>query len=115
MAGPSSTDSAQHSAGRRIFFDRRELISILSAYGRGVAQGDWRDYAMDSLSDRAVFSIYRRAHESPLYQIEKKPDLARLQGEWSIISAQGMILKRGRDLGAVLRFFERARFALVGD
>lgn len=88
---------------------------ILSAYGRGVAAGDWRDYAMDGLSDRALFSIYRRTQEMPLYQIEKRPDLARKQGEWSIVSAQGMILKRGRDLEALLRFFDRKRFALVPD
>ena len=88
---------------------------ILSAYGRGVAQGDWRDYAMDALSDRALFSIYRRSNETPLYQIEKKPDLARKQGEWSILSGHGMILKRGRELEPLLRFFERSRFALVAD
>jgi hypothetical protein len=88
---------------------------ILSAYGRGVAQGDWRDYAMDALSDRALFSIYRRSNETPLYQIEKKPDLARKQGEWSILSGHGMILKRGRDLDALLRFFDRKRFAVIVD
>ena len=88
---------------------------ILSAYGRGVAAGDWRDYAMDGLSDRALFSIYRRAHETPLYQIEKRPDLARKQGEWSIVSGHGMVLNRGRDLEALLRFFDRKRFALIAD
>ncbi len=100
---------------RRIFFARSELSLILSAYGRGVAQGDWRDYAMDALSDRALFSIYRRTAETPLYQIEKKPDLARKQGEWSILSGHGLILKRGRELEPMLRFFDRKRFALVGD
>lgn len=115
LAVPPSTDPSQQPASRRVFFDRRELSLILSAYGRGVAQGDWRDYAMDGLSDRALFSIYKRSNETPLYQIEKKPDLARKQGEWSIVSGQGMVLKRGRDLPALLRFFDRKRFALVPD
>lgn len=88
---------------------------ILSAYGRGVAEGEWRDYAMDALSDRAIFSIFRRASEAPLYQIEKKPELARRQGEWSIYSAHGLVLKRGKDLDMLMRFFDRKRFALVGD
>jgi hypothetical protein len=100
---------------RRIFFDRRELHLILSAYGRGVAAGEWRDYAMDGLSDRALFSIFRRASESPLYQIEKKPELARRQGEWSILNAHGLVLKRGHDLPQLLKFFDRQRFAVVAD
>jgi hypothetical protein len=111
---PSENQSDQPSA-RRVFFDRRELNSILSAYGRGVAQGDWRDYAMDALSDRALFSIFRRASEAPLYQIEKRPELARRQGAWAILSGQGLILRRGRDLATLLRFFDRSRFALVGE
>lgn len=114
--GPSPpSDSAAQPMPRRVFFERRELMTILSAYGRGVAQGDWRDYAMDALSDRALFSIYKRASEAPLYQIEKRPDLARRQGAWAILSAQGMILKRGHDLETLLRFFDRKRFALVTD
>ena len=115
MTASSSTDLLQPPAVRRIFFERRELTRILSAYGRGVAAGDWRDYAMDPLTDRALFSIYRRAHETPLYQIEKRPDLARKQGEWSILSGHGLVLKRGRDLEALLRFFDRQRFALIAD
>jgi hypothetical protein len=98
---------------RRIFFERRELDLILSVYGRGVAQGDWRDYAIDGLPDRALFAIFRRASEAPLYLIEKRPELARRQGEWTIFSAHGLILKRGHDLPALLRFFDRKRFALV--
>lgn len=115
MASLQGGESAAQPPARRIFFDRRELNSILSAYGRGVAQGEWRDYAMDALSDRALFSIYKRASEAPLYQIEKRPDLARKQGAWAIVSAQGIILKRGHDLEPLLRFFDRKRFALVGD
>ena len=114
--GPSQpTDSSAQHAVRRIFFERRELMTILSTYGRGVAQGDWKDYAMDALSDRALFSIFKRASEAPLYQIEKRPDLARKQGAWAILSTQGMILKRGHDLEALLKFFDRKRFALVTD
>jgi Protein of unknown function (DUF2794) len=81
--------------------------------GRGVAAGDWRDYAMDGLADRALFSIYRRASEAPLYLVEKRPDLARKQGEWTLYSAHGLVLKRGHDLPQLLRFFDRKRFALV--
>jgi hypothetical protein len=105
----------QNQACRRVFFDRRELNAILSAYGRGVAQGDWKDYAMDALSDRALFSIFKRASEAPLYQIEKRPDLARKQGAWAIVSGQGLILKRGHELETLLRFFDRKRFAVVRD
>jgi len=113
LAGNPSTDSSLGLPSRRVFFERRELQLILSAYGRGVSAGDWRDYAMDGLSDRALFSIFRRASETPLYQIEKKPYLARRQGEWSILSSHGLVLKRGQDLAQLLRFFDRKRFALV--
>jgi hypothetical protein len=115
LGHPPPEDAASQPLLRTIFFDRRELSAILSAYGRGVAQGDWKDYAMDALSDRALFSIFRRASENPLYQIEKRPELANRQGAWAILSAQGMVLKRGRDLATLLRFFDRKRFALVGE
>ena len=115
MGQPPPDDAIAQPPRRTVFFDRRELNAILSTYGRGVAQGDWRDYAMDALSDRALFSIFRRASENPLYQIEKRPELANRQGAWAILSAQGAVLKRGRDLSALLRFFDRKRFALVGD
>lgn len=113
MEPNSSTDPSQKQPQRRIFFERRELDLILSVYGRGVAAGDWRDYAMDGLTDRALFSIYRRASEAPLYLVEKRPDLARKQGEWTLYSAHGLVLKRGHDLAQLLRFFDRKRFALV--
>lgn len=115
MATPPVTDPQQPPPARRLFFERRELDLILSIYGRGVAAGDWRDYAMDGLSDRAIFSIFRRTSEAPLYQIEKRPDLARKQGQWSLLSGHGLVLKRGHDLETVLRFFDRKRFALVRD
>lgn len=98
-----------------VFFDRRELGLILSVYGRMVAAGSWRDYALDGLSDRCVFSVFQRSSEHPLYRIEKQPALARKQGAFSVIGAQGQILRRGHELEAVLRFFEKARFAVVRD
>lgn len=115
LAGPSSTDLWQPAPRRQIFFARSELNLILAAYGRGVAAGDWRDYAMDALPDRALFSIYRRTSEQPLYIIEKRPELARRQGEWSLLSGHGPVLKRGHDLPVLLRFFDRKRFAVVED
>jgi hypothetical protein len=78
-----------------------------------VAAGHWRDYAIDGLRDAAVFSVYRRASEAPLYRIEKRPELARRQGAWAVVGQGGLILRRGRELDQVLRFFDRARFAVV--
>src|SRR5579862_6893582 len=89
-----------------VTFDRRELDRILGLYGRKVANGEWRDYAIDFLKDRAVFSIFRRASEAPIYRIEKQPRLARRQGAYSIISATGLVLKRGHELDRVLRVLD---------
>src|SRR5881398_4115706 len=86
-----------------VTFDRCELDRIFGLYGRKVAAGEWRDYAIDFLKDRAVFSIFRRASEVPLYRIEKDPRLARKQGAYSVISATGLIVKRGHELDNVLR------------
>jgi hypothetical protein len=97
----------------RIFFERRELERLLSLYGRMVAAGEWRDYAMDGLADAAVFSVFRRASEQPLYRIEKRPALARRQGAWAVIGEGGMILRRGHELEQVLRFFDKGRFNVV--
>jgi Protein of unknown function (DUF2794) len=90
-----------------ISFSRRELSQILDVYGRKVASGEWRDYAIDSLREKAVFSIFRRNSECPLYRIEKAPKLARRQGAYSVIAATGHILKRGHDLRGVLRAFDK--------
>jgi len=90
-----------------IAFDRRELSQILDIYGRKVASGEWRDYAIDTLREKAVFSVFRRASETPLYRIEKAPKLSRRQGAYSVIAATGLILKRGSDLGRVLRALDR--------
>jgi hypothetical protein len=90
-----------------ISFDRRELTQILNVYGRKVASGEWRDYAIDTLKEKAVFSVFRRASETPLYRIEKAPKQARRQGAYSVIAATGLILKRGHDLARVLRALDR--------
>jgi hypothetical protein len=89
-----------------VSFNRRELDHILRLYGRKVASGEWRDYAIDMLRDRAVFSVFKRTAETPLYRIEKNPRLAKKQGAYAILNAAGMILKRGHELETVLRIFE---------
>jgi hypothetical protein len=99
--------------GARIFFERRELERLLRLYGRMVAAGEWRDYAIDSLRDAAAFSVFRRASEAPLYRIEKRPALARRQGAWAVIGQGGMILKRGHELEQVLRVFDKGRLTVV--
>lgn len=91
-----------------VAFDRRELSEILKVYGRMVAAGEWRDYAIDHLADRAVFSIFRRSSEVPLYRVEKNPKLARRQGAYSVIAQTGMILKRGGELARVLRVLDKS-------
>src|SRR6201996_563692 len=88
-------------------FSRRELDRILRLYGRKVADGEWRDYAIDFLKDRAVFSVFRRASEMPIYRIEKDPRLARKQGMYSVVSATGLILRRGHELDRVLRVLDK--------
>lgn len=90
-----------------VTFERRELDQILRLYGRMVAAGEWRDYAIDHLRDRAVFSVFRRTSETPLFQIAKVPKLARRQGAYAVSGANGAILKRGHELSRVLAVFER--------
>ncbi len=90
-----------------IAFNRHEINRIMNVYGRKVAQGEWRDYAIDMLKDRAVFSIFRHASEFPLYRIEKNPKMARRQGAYSVITPTGYILKRGHDLAQVLRAIDK--------
>ena len=96
-----------------VTFNRRELDQILRTYGRMVAANEWRDYAIDHLPDRAVFSVFRRASEVPLYQIVKNPKLARKQGAYSIVAATGLVLKRGHELARVLGVFD-SKLKLVG-
>lgn len=90
-----------------IAFDRHELRQIMNLYGRMVADGEWRDYAIDFLRDKAVFSIFRRASEMPLYRIVKDPSLAQRQGAYSVVAPTGMILKRGHDLARVLQAIDK--------
>lgn len=96
-----------------VAFDRRELMQILSVYGRKVGMGEWRDYAMDFLKDRALFSIYARVSERPLFVVEKNPKLRARQGQYMVTNQQGRILKRGHDLAQVLRVLD-PDLAVVG-
>lgn len=91
----------------RIRFDRSELKRILNTYGRMVMAGEWRDYAIDFRDDVAVFSVFRRSSEMPLYSIEKRPKLKDRQGQYSVVAPGGQLLKRGHDLAAVLRVLDR--------
>ena len=100
---PARTGTASMQAPNQVTFSRRELNRIFDLYGRKVAAGEWRDYAIDFLKDRAVFSVFRRSSEVPLYRIEKDPKLARKQGAFSVISATGLIVRRGPELDRVLR------------
>jgi hypothetical protein len=93
----------------RVTFERRELDRILNLYGRMVAAGEWRDYAIQFLKDRAVFAVFRRAAEMPLYRIVKDPALTRRQGAYAVVAASGRVLKRGHDLDRVLRALEPLR------
>ena len=131
-AGPGEIDPSQFSGGERsggvrlsaaaqiaaqgitieavvvqVTFDRSELGRLFGLYGRKVAEGEWRDYAIDFTKDRAVFSIFRRSSEAPIYRIEKNPRLAQRQGVYSVVSATGLILRRGHELDRVLRAIDR--------
>ena len=106
-AAPEGRTVGSVPSGRPVCFDRKELNTILLVYGRKVAAGEWRDYALDMQKDKAVFSIFRRTSEMPIYRIEKNPKLARRQGAFSVISATGAILKRGHELQRVLQVFDR--------
>src|ERR1700681_4659077 len=117
--GPGETDPSEKLGGdisgvatpaaphNHVRFDRRELTRILGLSGRKVAAGEWRDYAIDFLRDRAVFSVFRRAAEVPIYRIEKNPKLARRQGAYSVITATGLIMRRGPELDRVLRVLDK--------
>jgi hypothetical protein len=95
------------SGPERVAFDRAELNTILALYGRMVAAGEWRDYGLSFLRDVAVFSVFRRTAEQPLYRIEKRPKLRNRQGQYAVIGMDGRVLKRGHDLRTVLRVLER--------
>jgi hypothetical protein len=95
------------------WFTRAELDRLLRLYGRMVAAGEWRDYSLSDLPDRAVFSVFRRSREAALYRIEKVPKLAKRQGAFQILTQTGLILHRGQDLDQVLRALERKLFKAV--
>ncbi len=115
----SGAQSGTHAGGKSgankalVAFHRTELDVILRVYGRRVAEGEWRDYAIDHLADRAIFSIFRRASEMPLYKVEKVPALARKQGAYRVVATGGTILKRGHDLAQVLKILDKPKLKLV--
>jgi hypothetical protein len=103
----SHSHTHSRSAPRQIAFDRNELTQIMTVYGRRVADGEWRDYAIGAAAEKAVFFIFRRTSEFPLYRIEKQPKLRAKQGAYSVVAASGHIVKRGHDLAQVLRAIDR--------
>jgi hypothetical protein len=111
-AGPAHARSTGWSGqgsftATQVRFDRTELHRILTIYGRMVSAGEWRDYALDFLDEVAVFSIYRRTSEMPLFRVEKRPSLKAKQGQYAVIAAGNQVLKRGHDLAQVLRVFDK--------
>ena len=113
VPGPPVQPASSPPAASIVTFDRLELGAILNLYGRKVAAGEWRDYAIDFGRQTAVFSIYRRASEVPLYRIEKDPRLARKQGVYAVIAAGGLVMKRGSDLTRVISVLDKS-VRLVG-
>lgn len=119
-AGPSAgaTGSVIAFPGRapnQVGFAREELQRILDLYGRMVAAGEWRDYAMDFNRDCAVFAAFRRAAERPQARIEKRPDLRNRQGMWTLFGEHGQVLKRGHELAGVLAPMERRLLKAIDD
>lgn len=112
-ASPDMAQRTRADRGAAVSFSRPELNVIFNLYGAKVAQGEWRDYAIDFTPAKAVFSIFRRTSEAPLYRIEKNPTLARRQGAFSVIAATGLVLRRGHDLSRVVRVLDPA-LRLVG-
>ena len=109
----SSALGAQPDFKGPVFFERRELELILRLYGRQVAAGEWRDYAIDHLVDAVAFNIFRRSGEAPFYRIEKRPARARKQGAFAVFNPAGLILKRGRELGPVLAVLDKRKFDVL--
>lgn len=114
VAVQTATSGSEHTkTSAQTRFSRQELSQILAVYGKKVASGEWRDYAIDMGREKAVFSIFRKTSECPLLRIEKNPKLARKQGAYSVIAASGQILKRGHDLRRVLDVLDKKRLELV--
>ena len=114
QGGRRVAPNTRPSASNQVSFNRRGLNAILRVYGRKVAEGEWRDYAIDQLEDRAVFSIFRRTSEMPMFRVEKVPGLARKQGAYRIVAATGLIMRRGHELAGVLRILDKPKLSLVG-
>ena len=112
MEAPVPFPTGEHQP-EQVVFDRRELSAILRLYGRMVAAGEWRDYAMVGHRDVAEFAVFRRSGDAPLYRIEKRPALRLRQGQWAVIGEGGLVLRRGRDLAQVLRVFDSRKFTIV--
>jgi len=110
---PLRSGAASPQTPSQVAFNRKELSTILNVYGQMVSKGDWKDYAMDFLPDRAVFSIYRKASEHALYRIEKVPALRNKQGQFAVIAPGGLVMKRGQDLITVLKVFDKQRFRVT--
>lgn len=112
--GPAQSSQPSAASHAPVFFTRRELNTILNVYGHRVAAGEWRDYAIDFGKEKATFCVFRHTSEVPLYRIEKNPRLARKQGAFSVVTATGLILRRGPDLARVLEVLnKRVRLATV--
>lgn len=111
---PAAAIGSLQANPHQVTFDRTELNRLFGLYGRKVAAGEWRDYAIDFMRDRAVFSVFRRASEVPIYRIEKNPRLARRQGTYSVISATGLIVRRGHELDRVLRAIDKTLSVVAG-
>ena len=105
--GPSNLTRMFRPAAAIVSFDRHELREILGLYGRKVAECEWRDYAIDFSPQKAVFAIFRRSSENPLYRIEKDPALARKQGAYAVVASGGLVLRRGCDLKRVIGVLEK--------
>lgn len=104
---PSHSASQTKKSSDVVSFNRFDLDALLQCYSKRVGTGEWRDYAIDMLKDRAVFSIFKRSSEVPLYTVEKQPKLQKRQGQWSVINANGLVLKRGHDLKQVLKILDQ--------
>ena len=107
LSGAEIVPFPQRRAPRQVGFERAELMRILDLYGRMVAAGEWRDYAMSFARDCATFAAFRRSAEVPQMRLEKRPDMRGRQGMWALFGAQGQVLKRGHDLANVLALIER--------
>ncbi len=109
---PAGSSGAARKIPEIVTFNRREMMLLLGVYGRKVAAGEWRDYALDMLGDCAYFSIFRRSSERPHYVVEKNPRLRTRQGQFTLTNAEGRVLRRGHELEQVLRVFD-AELSLV--